>query len=287
MLLTSARALDVFIKNQPFEGKVLKEASTLWLELTPLEKALGFQAVVHDEGAEINGKLVRTLKQGNTLLISLPQVAALLSLAVRDNPSLGTVDVYTSLPNHGAGDLTSIDVQTSSPANAETPILTAAYRFTIPKSLKVTRNPQVLDAYSPQKAASQALATHQDALVFHDNDRQFQRGAALFSWASDDIPAAMKDPTALLRYQQELSERLMIARRLTPITSPEIVDNDGQAFVLSTGLSTEGSATITLILLRIDPKKKRLFSIVCRGIPKDDHQALENFVKLLSQVTTR
>lgn len=290
LLACPGLAQQVFIKNQPFEGKVVKEGGSLWVELRPLELALGFDSKMEAEGARINSRLVRTIKQGEMVLVSLPQAAAALGAAVRENPGFGTVDVYMAVkPNSGTAGLY---VSNSAGSDPDRPVKgdkveTAAYAFVVPEGMQLTRDPRLIKSFLQAGGPPVKSDFKFDAMVFYKGDAKFEKGAAVFAWFNREVPKSLANESTLLSYQQDMATVVLDDMGVELVRPPEVMETEGQLFVLAAGVDRSPPHGGTLLLLRMDAKKKRIYQVLTANITQKEEGPTNDFLQLMSTVTTR
>ena len=105
-----AGADQLYIRNRPFKGEVVRESGKTWVGLTALAEALGLkltgdpqqgyvlavdgEASPPGEGkANVHGSEIPTLPGASGLLVALEDACPLLGARMVANKSLGTVDV--------------------------------------------------------------------------------------------------------------------------------------------------------------------------------------------------
>jgi hypothetical protein len=285
-----ASAQQVYIRNQPFEGRVVKDSGGLWVELRPLELILDFESKPEAGGARINGRLVRTIKQGEVTLISLAQAAAALGAVVREDPAFGTVDVHLAMkPTSGTaglevGPTTGLSTPTSTVPGDR--IETAGFKFILPEGMQVSRDPRLIKAFLSGGGPPIPGDFKFDAMVFHKGDQHFKKGAAVLTWANRAL-AQKSGEQAQLSLQMDLTTVLMDDLGVEMVGTPEVVQTEGQRFVLGAGIDRAPPYHGVLLLLRIDPKRKRFYQVITGGIPQNDEQPTTDFMKFLSTVTTK
>lgn len=284
-------AQQVFIKNQPFDGKVLKEGGSLWVELRPLELAMGFDSMLEAEGARINGRLVRIVKQGEMVLVSLPQAAAALGAVVRENPEFGTVDVHMAVkPTSGTVGLEVTNsgrrTQSGRPVIGDA-VETAAFAFVVPKGMQLTRDPRLIKSFLEGGGPPMRSDFKFDAMVYYKGDSKFEKGAAVFSWFSREIPKEMSNESTLLSYQQDVATVLLDEMGVELIRAPEVLETSGQLFVLAAGVDRAPPYSGNLLLMRIDAKRKRFYQVITANITQKDEGPTDAFLQLMSTVTTK
>lgn len=283
----SVQAQEVWLRNRPFEGKVLKDSGQIWLEVEPFGKALGFGYELKEDGVAINGKLVRSLTQGTKVFVPLSQSAAVLGAVVKENPEFGTVDVHLDVKSsQGAG----LDVDLAALSENTKPVVgqiikTAAFEFTVPDTMQITRDPRMIKKtleIDPTKKGSEKV----DALMFFKGDSRNERGAAIFAW--EDFEAPTKDEQTLLSVQRQVLLDTFFRVGVDPVDAvPPYLTNGSQSFALLTGLMAVPPHDGVLMLTRIDSKKNRLYKVTVLGIPSDDEPAINAFTSLLKTITTR
>jgi hypothetical protein len=277
---------QVYVRNQPFPGKVVKEAGELWLELKPLEGLLGFTSAVEEQGARIDGRLVRTMKQGEVVLVQLSQVAAALGAVVKEDSALGTVDVYTGMkPTSGIG----LEVDTSLPVGgAGDKLRTAGFAFAVPEGMTATRDPRMIKGFLGGGGPNLPSDYRFDAMVYYKGDTQFKKGAAIFTWFVSDVPKEIqKDENTLLAYQYATASSILHDLGIQLVKRPEVVETDGQKLILAAGVSRRPPFDGMMVLLRIDPKKRRYYQVIAGSIPQTEPEPSSAFLDLLTSVSTR
>jgi hypothetical protein len=286
-----ASAQQVFVKNQPFDGRVIKDGAGLWVELRPLELLLDFQAEREAEGARINGRLVRTLQQGERTLVSLAQAAAALGAVVREDSALGTVDVHLAV--RPTITTSGLEVSPSDPAapphgQAEGErISTAAFAFSLPEDMQVSRDPRLIKAFLSSVGPPLKKDLRFDAMVFYKGDHDFKKGAAVFSWFSRELPPDLQSEQALLSFQVDTAVVLMDDLGVKLVNLPQVLTNDGQRFVVAAGLERRPPHLGMIMLLRIDPRRKRIYQVITSNISQADDKPTQDFLRLMSTVSTR
>lgn len=286
----SVSAQQIYIRNQPFEGRVVKDSGGLWVELQPLEQALDFTAVVEAEGARINGRLVRTLSQGQVTLVSLAQASAALGAVVREDPAFGTVDVYLAMrPKSGTAGLeTSPEETPAAEASGQVQKLeTAGFALVLPEGMQVTRDPRLIKAFLEAAGPRLPDDFKLDAMVHYQGDQKFKNGAAVFSWVPRESPKGLSGEQALLSFQLELARAVMDQLGVELIGKPEVVQTEEQHFVLGAGIDRAPPHHGMLTLLRFDPRRKRFYQVFACNIPQNEDKPTADFMRLLSTVTTR
>lgn len=284
----AASAQQVFVKNQPFEGRVVRDAAGLWVELRPLELVLDFESQPEAEGARINGRLVRTIRQGETTLVSLAQAASALGAVVREDPALGTIDVHLAVrPASGTAGLEVGATSTGPPPAAGERIATAAFEFSLPEGMQVSRDPRLIKAFLAGDGPAIETSFKFDAMVFYKGDPHFKKGAAVFSWLQREAPKGLANEHALLAYQLDLATVLLDEMGVELVNLPEVITNQGQRFVVGAGIGRRPPHHGMIILLRIDPKRKRFYQVLTTNIPQTDEQPTTDFLQFMATVTTR
>lgn len=289
----SLQAQQLYVRNQPFEGAVVREAGGLWVDLVALQRALGFESTLEAEGARVQGKLVRTRTQGETVLVSLSQVAAALGAVVREDPQFNTVDVHLAVrPKAGAG----LEISGSSdfPSDENTPepsgekVQTAAYNFVLPEGMQVTRDPRMIKSFL-ESGGGGALENDfkLDAMVYFKDDPKFKKGAAVFTWFLGDVPPGMEDERTLLAYQSEAVASILHDMNVRLVDVPQVVTTGGQRFVLGAGVTARPPHKGLMALLRIDAKRKRFYQVLASDITQSEEKPTTDFMRLLSSVTTK
>lgn len=299
MLLTLSPVVgqQVYIKNQPFSGAVFKDVTGLWIELAPLQWALNFEAKVDADGARIGERLIRTQKQGDKLFVPLTQIASALGAVVKENPEFQTVDVHLAVrPRSGAGlDIKPSDLKDPEKAKLPEarpvegqPVSTAAYSFTLPTGMRMTRDPRLIKAaLSGNKSGSMSSELRFDALASFEGDANHKRGLAVFAWFEFEVPKEHSGESSILSLSGSLASELLQRAGCHPIAEPRVVNTRGQQLVLAAGVSVHPPHNGTLILMRIDPKRKRAYLVFASDIPDSDDAAAETLVSMLSTVSTR
>ncbi len=289
---------QVYVKNQPFSGAVFKDVTGLWIELAPLQWALNFEAKVDAEGARVGERLVRTQKQGDKLFVPLAQIASALGAVVKENPEFQTVDVHLAVrPKSGAGlDIKPSDLKDpgqkekipqARPVEGQS-VSTAAYSFTLPTGMKITRDPRLIKtALAGKKSNSMSSDLKLDALASFEGDTNYMRGAAVFTWFEFEVPKEHSNETSLLSLSASLAGELLERAGCQLIAKPRVVTTRGQQLILAAGVSVLPPHNGTMLLMRIDPKRKRSYLVIANDIPDSDQSAAETLVDMLSTVTTR
>lgn len=280
-------AQQIFIKNQPFAGGAFREGGTIWVELAPTENALNFKVVVEKDGIKLSGQLLRTKTKGERIYLSLSQVAALCKATIRENSSLGIIDVYQGLKDVQDDGLDFDPAQEIKTSNSNE-IKTAAFSFTVPEDMQCSRDPRIIKTFLGlgQSASTTSKITY-DALVSYKSDSSYSKGAAVLSWSSNTIPKALNGETAIASYLHEVLLGYISELNLTSITGPEPFNNQGQGFLIASGQSMNPPYFLSMIVLRIDPAKKRFYTVLCGNLPANDQDIAIGFAKLLKSVQTR
>ena len=288
-LAVPATAQQVYIKNKPFAGQVVKESGGLWVDLKSLEQALDFEARLEAEGASINGRLVRTMRYREVVFVSLSQVAAAVGASVRENPEFGTVDVHMVVRPKSATAGLEVDPSLARPTSAPgEKIETAGFIFVVPQAMQVSRDPRLIKAFL--EAGGPPIRNSDfkfDALVFYKGDAKFTKGAAVFSWFNREIPKGMESEQTLLAYQSDLATVLLDDMGVELVKAPEVVQSGDQRFLLAAGVERKPPHDGMLLLLRIDPKKKRFYQVITANITQAEEAPTSDFIEFLSTITTK
>ena len=297
-LLAPAWGQQVFIKNQPFSGAVYRDGNGLWVELAPLEWTLGFEAKLESEGARVGEKLVRTIKQGDKVYVSLSQVASALGAVVKENPEFQTVDVHMAVrPKVGAGlDIKPSDLKgegTDRPGREVLvqgqPVSTAGYAFTLPDGMKLTRDPRLIKTELVGKEGEKAWDNDLkvDALAGFEGDAKRVLGQVVFSWLSLKVPKENSGEGELLEVSAQLVMEFLQDFGCRPVGPPKVLETKGQKLVLGTGVTMSSPPSATMVLVRIDPKRNRTYLVIARGLTDPDSAHSEKIISMLSTITTR
>lgn len=268
---------------------MIKEGGGLWVELRPLELALGFDSKLETDGARINGRLVRVVKQGEMVLVSLPQAAAALGAVLRENPDFGTVDVHmavkTSAGTSGL-EVTNDRGEPRRPVKGDA-VETAAYAFVLPEGMQLTRDPRLIKSFLEAGGPPMRSALKFDAMVYYKGDSKFAKGAAVFAWFNREIPKEMSNESTLLSYQQDVATVLLDEMDVELVRAPEVLETDGQRFVLAAGVDRSPPYNGSLLLMRIDAKRKRIYQVITANITQSEEGPTDAFLQLMSTVTTK
>lgn len=288
---------QVYVKNRPFSGAVFKDSTGLWVELAPLQRALNFESELEPEGARVGEKLVRTLKQGDKVMVPLNQIASAIGAVVKENPEFQTVDVHLAVrPKVGAGlDIKPSDIsggERTEPAQERVvegqPVSTAAYGFTLPNGMKMTRDPRLIkSALTKKEWQSWGSDLKFDAMVSFENDPRFKRGSAFFTWMSREVPKEVSAESDILEISGNLALNFLRLFGCRPVSQPRVLQTKGQKLILTAGVEMAPPHSVTMLLLRIDPKRKRTYFAAVHDLSPDDDQSAEKFVDMFSTVTTR
>ncbi len=285
-LFVSTQAQEVWLRNRPFEGKVLKDSGQIWLELEPFGKALGFAYDLKEDGVSIDGKLVRSMTQGTKVFVPLTQTAAALGAVVKENPDLGTVDVHLDVKSsQGLG----LDVELATLSQDSGSIIgqvvkTAAFEFTVPETMQITRDPRLIKKtldIGGSKSGSEKI----DAMMYLKGDSRNERGVAVFAWEDFDPPT--KDEKALLSVQRQVLFDTFYRVGIEAVETAPYLTNKDQTFALLTGLTAVPPHHGVIMMTRVDVKKKRLYKVTVLGIPSADGPAAEAFTSMLKTVNSR
>ncbi len=297
LLLEPVWGQQVYIKNQPFSGAVFKDSTGLWVELAPLQWALNFESKLEPEGARVGEKLVRTLKQGDKIMVPLTQIASAIGAVVKENPEFQTVDIHLAVrPKVGAGlDIKPADLSGGDRTKPDQervvegqPVSTAAYGFTLPTGMKMTRDPRLIKtALMGKESKSWDSDIKVDAMVSFENDPLFKRGSAVFTWLSFNVPKEISNESDLLDISANLALDFLGRFGCQPVSKPRVMRTKGQSLVLAAGVELAPPNNVTMLLVRIDPKRKRTYLAVARDLSPNDDTSAEKFVDMLSTVTTR
>lgn len=299
LFLPAAWGQQVYIKNQPFTGAVYRDASGIWVELAPLQKALDFTATMEPEGVRVGDRLVRTLTQGDKILIQLQQAVSAVGGVVKENPTFQTVDVHLAVRSKASGGLEIDPLDLAEPENPGEsqpprvvegqPVSTAAFAFTLPTGMKISRDPRLIKKALLGKdggAWNQELKV--DAMASHEGDGELKRGVAVFTWLSYEVPKEIVGENALIALTTQVALDFMQGSGAEPVSRPRVVESEGQKFILCVGVEYEPPHNLVMVLLRIVPKKKRTYLAVARVPSGENHEAnSEKFVSMFSTVTTR
>ncbi len=288
-------AQQLYVRNQPFEGVVSREAGALWVDLAVLQRTLGFESTLETDGARVQGKLVRTRTESGIVLVSLSQVAAALGAVVREDPQFNTVDVHLAVkPKVGVGleigDSSSVSVpgaEASAPLPPGEKVQTAAFNFVLPEGMLVTRDPRMIRSFLEDGAGPLDGDFKLDAMVYFKDDPKFKKGAAVFSWFLGDVPPGLEDERRLLAYQQQAVASILADMGVSLADMPQVVSTGGQRFVLGAGVSRRPPPKGLMALLRIDPKRKRYYQVLASDISQSEEKPTVAFMQLLSSVTTK
>lgn len=287
---------QIFIKNQPFSGAAFKDSTGLWVELTPLEWALNFEAKLEAEGARVGDRLVRTQKQGEKTFVPLTQIASALGAVVKENPEFQTVDVHLAVrPKSGLGlDIKPSDLKEPSEKSSKArpvegqPVSTAAYSFTLPTGMKMTRDPRLIKtALAGKKADAMSTDLKFDALATFEGDNNLRRGGVVFTWFEFEVPKEHSNERDTLALSGAMAQQLLQRAGCQLIAEPKIVETRGQSLVLAAGVTVYPPHNGMMVLTRLDPKRKRAYLVIANDIPDSDGPAAEKMVDMLSTVTTR
>lgn len=290
--LCPAWAEQLFVRNQPFVGKVVRDSGTLWVELSALQNALGFSAELEADGARIQERLVRTLRHGGSVLVPLEQVAAAVGAVVREDPQFATIDVYLDVrPQSGLG----LEVSTGVGAAASgmppdvslTTVETAAFRFSLPEEMQLTRDPRLIKGFVSQHLPTFGPEVRFDALVFFQKDPKFTRGAMALCWAPQALPQQTQNERALLTLELNLLEQFFAQAGSELLQAPRLLEGSGQRFVMAAGVSPRPPHPATAVSMRIDSKRKRLYQAVAANVAVDDEASSTAFHRLMSTLTTK
>lgn len=297
LALSPAWGQQVYVKNQPFSGAVFKDSTGLWVELAPLQWALNFDSELEPEGARVREKLVRTLKQGDKIMVPLNQIASAIGAVVKENPEFQTVDIHLAVrPKVGVGlDIKPADLSGGERTKPEQervvegqPVSTAAYAFTLPTGMKMTRDPRLIKtALMGKDSKSWDEDLKVDAMISFENDPGFKRGSAVFTWLSQDIPKEVSNESDILDISASLALDFLRRFGCQPVSQPRVMRTKGQDLVLAAGVEMAPPHNVTMLLLRIDPKRKRTYLAVARDVSPNDDTSSEKFVDMFSTVTTR
>lgn len=291
-----AGAQQVYIRNQVFEGKVRTESGSLWVELEALQAALGFASVLEADGARVEGRLIRILRQGDVVFVPLAQAAAAVGAVVRENPPLGTVDVHLVVrPKSGLGlDIDIIEASKGLDSEEAQPdkvkgetVLTAGFSFVLPEEMQLSRDPRLVREFLLTHLPSLGSDVKLDALVFHKGDSKFQKGAAAFCWFESDVPKELEDEQLLIDVQLDFLHSLFESLKSEWTEPPKLMGASGQRFVMAMGVSRRPPHKGTAASMRIAPKRKRLYQVIATNIRPGDEASMLSFLRLLSTATTR
>lgn len=116
-LVSGSQAQDLFIRNAPFKGTVVRDGGKVWIALVPFAEAIGWKvegkgstgyALSKDGSLKPAAVDLVTLEEGTVpcrlengeALVPLEGIASLVGAKVIENKELGTIDVHLLTTNN-------------------------------------------------------------------------------------------------------------------------------------------------------------------------------------------
>lgn len=293
LLTGAAAAQQVFVRNQPFDGKVIQQAGLLWVELPVLQRTLGFVAQVEGEGVRIEGRLVRAMELGGVRLVPLAQAAAAVGAVVREDPSVGTVDVYRTPRGHwGLGhhvDPSELAASASggAPDTGEPRQETASFSLSLPPGMSLSRDPRLMRAFLEGARRSVPSDARLEGLVFTTGDLKFSQGAAVLLWWPREAARSPENEESLWAYQVARLQEWLRSTDLELVRRPERWESQGQRYLLAAGVGRRPPHHGCLVLSRVDAKRGRHYQVLVANLPTDSEKPTYDFMNVLSSIKIR
>ncbi len=291
LLGAAVQAEEIWIKNRPFPGQVVKEGGQVWVEVLSFAKALGLTAALNGEAAVIDGKSLPVVKKGELSLINLSESVKALGGVMRSNKEMGTLDIFMGVKDQDPSALVVDDNAASSDSKA---IKMAAYAVTVPPDMQLSRDAQTLKAaglhasgaaqdVSSKFGVKESAKVNFDALVFHKGDNSFKRGFGALAYSPLD-QAAMGVPAEQINAIQmaglQMAAKEMGVMPTGPITEEQI---GGRTFHVLNG-SIPAKGVQLRMRLAIDQKRRRQYLMMVMAVdPKD----LEDFEPVFTAAQLR
>ena len=296
----SAFAEEIWITNKPFSGQVVKDGGQTWVELAPFAKALKVGSAVEAGQATIDGKPVPSQLRGEAVMVPLKEAATAAGAILRDNKSMGIVDVFKGVEEQDPSTLAAASAQDNAATGGDGKVLKmAAYILTLPPDMQVSRDAQKLQAFGLGAMKSGAAlgekygvkATPQiicDAMLFNKGDTEFKRGFGVLAYTPlpsfpPGTPMPTEDQVGGIQVQA-----LQIAAQelgLTPSAPLSQTQLGGKSFGMLEG-SLPAKGLNMKLLLRVDMKTRRQY-LVMAAWPMANPESAAAFERAIAGIQTK
>lgn len=295
LLTINAIAQEVWIANRLFPGQVIKDGGQIWVELVPFAQALQVSSAIDGTNATIDGQPLPSQVKGGAVLVPLKEAAAITGAIIRDNKSMGIIDVFKGIKEQ---DPSALAATASDPSTSEAnTIKTAAFTLTLPEGMQMSRDAKTLQSFGFKATQSSgqfnkkyggdgnSTAITFDGILFHKGDTKYKRGFGAVAFT----PLAPNTKKSLSPSQIPAALNLglqLVAQEFGMIPSGPIHEQliGGQSFSMLDGLIPSKGLQMTM-LMRIDLNTNRQYLLMSM-VPGVSPNDAADFMNIFESIQT-